>query len=521
MPSVSERVLNYVMTEYRSLVVVVFALPLSLLWNACMMLRAKYVCLVHSAPAQHKERVERIRKQVVARPKGKQMCTSRPGWMSMSLSYRTYKKSMHPIEMSGLIDIVCIDTASDQPFVIAEPLVTMGQLSRALLPLGYTLPIVPEMDDLTVGGLSCGTGIESSSHRYGLFHETCLAYEICLGDGTLLTATAGGEHAELFHAWPWSYGTLGLLLSVSVKIVPCLPFVRLEYSPFTDRDAAMVHFAKLSESETDYVEAIVYSATDVVVMAGYAAASVPPGAKLNTLSYYWKPWFFKHVQAMLTRDAAQANNATIVEYIPLRDYYHRHTKSMFWEMELMVPIGNHPLFRYVLGWMMPPKVSFLKLTQTELTRRLTEETHVAQDFLVPMSELGHTLDFCHTLLDQIYPVWLCPHNHGEMGGSLLPSAPNPKQDGSQMYVDVGVYGLPRVVHDNPGVSNIFNMREAMRAVEAKLRSIGGVQMLYADIFCTREEFEAMFAHGTYREVRKKYRAVGAFPEVFDKMHSLN
>ena len=83
MPSLSERVFNYVMTEHRSLVVVVFALPLSLLWNACMMLRAKYVCLVHSAPAQHKERVERIRKQVVARPKGKQMCTSRPGWMSM------------------------------------------------------------------------------------------------------------------------------------------------------------------------------------------------------------------------------------------------------------------------------------------------------------------------------------------------------------------------------------------------------------------------------------------------------
>eukprot|EP00964_Phaeocystis_antarctica_P134014 scaffold98248_cov78-Phaeocystis_antarctica.AAC.1 len=108
-----------------------------------------------------------------------------------------------------------------------------------------------------------------------------------------------------------------------------------------------------------------------------------------------------------------------------------------------------------------------------------------------------------------------------MGGSLLPSAPNPKQDGSQMYVDVGVYGLPRVVHDNPGVSNIFNMREAMRAIEAKLRSIGGVQMLYADIFCTREEFECMFVHRTYREVRKKYRAVGAFPEVFDKMHSLN
>lgn len=33
-----------------------------------------------------------------------------------------------------------------------EPMVTMGQITRFLLPLGYTLPIVPELDDLTVGG---------------------------------------------------------------------------------------------------------------------------------------------------------------------------------------------------------------------------------------------------------------------------------------------------------------------------------------------------------------------------------
>lgn len=50
-----------------------------------------------------------------------------------------------------------------------EPLVTMGQLSRALNNLGWTIPILPELDDLTVGGLVMGTGIETSSHKYGLF----------------------------------------------------------------------------------------------------------------------------------------------------------------------------------------------------------------------------------------------------------------------------------------------------------------------------------------------------------------
>ena len=45
-------------------------------------------------------------------------------------------------------------------------------------------------------------------------------------------------------------------------------------------------------------------------------------------------------------------------------------------------------------------------------------------------------------------------------------------------------------------------------------------MLYADIFQTRDEFEAMFDHRGYRQLRQKYGAVGAFPEVFEKMHNL-
>jgi delta24-sterol reductase len=39
--------------------------------------------------------------------------------------------------------------------VRVEPLVTMGQLTATLDPLGWTIPIVPELDDLTVGMCRC------------------------------------------------------------------------------------------------------------------------------------------------------------------------------------------------------------------------------------------------------------------------------------------------------------------------------------------------------------------------------
>ena len=65
-----------------------------------------------------------------------------------------------------------------------EPLVTMGQLSRALNNLGWTIPILPELDDLTVGGLVMGTGIETSSHKYGLFQ---VRKKNCLRGGSVLS----------------------------------------------------------------------------------------------------------------------------------------------------------------------------------------------------------------------------------------------------------------------------------------------------------------------------------------------
>ena len=36
------------------------------------------------------------------------------------------------------------------------------------------------------------------------------------------------------------------------------------------------------------------------------------------------------------------------EYIPLKHYYHRFTRSIFWEIEDMIPFANHWLYRTLL-----------------------------------------------------------------------------------------------------------------------------------------------------------------------------
>ena len=57
----------------------------------------------------------------------------------------------------------------------------------------------------------------------------------------------------------------------------------------------------------------------------------------------------------------------------------------------IIPFGNHPVFRYLLGWMVPPKVSLLKLTQGEAVKTLYENNHFIQDMLVPINRLKESL----------------------------------------------------------------------------------------------------------------------------------
>ncbi len=91
-------------------------------------------------------------------------------YKSITLQTLTYKKRLYPIEVD-LPDILSVD--ENRRVVAVEPSVTVGQLNDYLISQGWTLPVVPELDDLTVGGLVMGGGIESTSHKHGLFQYIC------------------------------------------------------------------------------------------------------------------------------------------------------------------------------------------------------------------------------------------------------------------------------------------------------------------------------------------------------------
>lgn len=149
-----------------------------------------------------------------------------------------------------------------------EPLVTMGQLTATLNPLGWTIPVVPELDDLTVGGLVMGTGIESSSHRYGLFQHICVSYELVLSDASVVTCSAQ-ENSDLFYSVPWSYGTLGMLTAVEIKLIPAKKYVKLTYRPLRNLDKITKETELASKDfRHEFVETLIFDKDEAVLMTG-------------------------------------------------------------------------------------------------------------------------------------------------------------------------------------------------------------------------------------------------------------
>ena len=172
-------------------------------------------------------------------------------------------------------------------------------------------------------------------------------------------------------------------------------------------------------------------------MLGHYADDVPAGGIVNRIGKWYKPWFYLHVKEYLN----SMKKGT--EYVPLRDYYHRHTKSLFWEMQDIIPFGNHPVFRFLLGWMMPPSPKVLKVTQTEELRQLYEKFHVVQDMLVPMRTLEQSLKVFDEQF-MVYPLWLCPMAIFEDRGAGKGGFVTPKPANEPMYIDIGGYGVPKV-----------------------------------------------------------------------------
>ncbi|MGQ0547335.1 MAG: FAD-binding protein, partial [Betaproteobacteria bacterium] len=215
--------------------------------------------------------------------------------------------------------------------VDAEGMISYEALVRACLAQGVMPAVVPQLKTITLGGAVAGVGIESSSHRHGLVHDTMLELEVLLGDGRIVTATADNEHAELFFGFPNSYGTLGYALRVKAKTIPVKPYVCLEHIGFSSADAFFRSLeSQLVSQNADFIDGTIFDPRRLYLTLGRFAGSAPYASDYTFEKIYY-------------RSIAEKRE----DYLSIHDYLWRWDTDWFWCSKNV--FAQNPLIRRIYG----------------------------------------------------------------------------------------------------------------------------------------------------------------------------
>jgi delta24-sterol reductase len=404
------------------------------------------------------------------------------------------------VDISALRNVISVDAASKTALV--EPNVPMDRLVEATLPYGMIPPVIMEFPGISVGGGYAGTAGESSSFKYGFFDRTINDVEMVLADGEVVHANEK-ENKDLFRGGAGAVGTLGVTTLVKLQLVEAKKFVKTTYWPVRSVSQAVTavreHTQGSKGERNDYVDGVLFSKDHGAIVTGEMTDDLPPNTQPQTFSSPWDPWFYLHVES-----ATRSSTEPVVEYIPLAEYIFRYDRGGFW-------VGRSA-FQYM-------RFPFNKLTRWFLddfchTRMLYRALHasgiatryIVQDMALPYPNAEKFINYTDETFN-IWPIWLCP-----LKQSPQPTMhPHTKGDlADDQMLNIGLWGF--------GPSDPSTYLAKNRALEKTLGELGGMKWLYAHTYYSKDEFWSQFDREWHESLRKKYRADGALPGVYDKVH---
>lgn len=449
---------------------------------------------------------------------------------------KSYKNGCHTLDCGALNHIIKIDPINQ--VVVVEPRVTMKTLVQALLPYGLTVPIIPELKEITVGGAIMGMGAESASHRWGTFNDICHSFELITGDGTLLKASPS-ENADIFYGVPGSYGSLGVLVSAELKLIPAKDFVRLRYHVFSDPYKAIQKLQELSHDpkSPDFIDGLIFANDLAVVVEGNMESkeNIPQNLSTFSLDPISSEMYFQHVKKIALENSSKLHE----ELMTHEDYFFRYDLGAYWtgsylfHFSLLARLliqGILHLFKSNQEWFteseiqqfhrIPTSNSLLRTLFRPLMpgKRLCKLLHKAekwiqnrfiiQDFCIPEAKAN---DFLTDILTDpaIFPIWLLPvkgTNHPQIFAPHLLSG-NEKEG---YFINFGIYGIP---------SYSAPIWQITQKIEQKTQSYGGRKALYSRSYYDQNEFWSIYSRDDYDALRSKTSAKGVWHEITDKVLS--
>ena len=385
--------------------------------------------------------------------------------------------------------VLALDAAART--VEVEGLTTYETVVRHCLAHGFLPLVAPELKHITVGGATVGIGIESTCYRYGFVHDGLREADVLLPGGTIVTARADNQHADLFAALPNSYGTLGYILRAKIALHEAGPYVHLHVQKFADIAAYLEAMQVATESpDLQFVEGLFFEDGRYYLMTGRFVEQAPECDDIVR-----KNVFYRLVETR--RDI----------YLKTFDYIFRYDPDWFWNVP---ETGAYDLFRRYAPqrWRNSAfYTQYVAMKRKALSTFGVRDDRVEpliQDWEVPWAQGAELMEFClkHVRLDgrpwAAVPI-KTPHRP-----TLYPVTPN------ELYFNLGCYCQVRRPPDLPPY-------HYTKIMDRKCFELGGIKMLYSSSFLNETEFDELYNGAGYRALKQKYDAAGDAQTLYKKV----
>jgi len=383
----------------------------------------------------------------------------------------------HLIDVSGFDHVLAIDP--ERMTADVEGMITYEALLDQTLKQGLVPAVVPQLKTITVGGAVSGLGIESSSFKFGLVHETVESMDILLGDGRLVRCSCR-ENRDLFFGFPNSYGTLGYALRLTVRLIPAKPYVRLVHTRFSDPKSYFARVEEVcAEGRTDYLDGTIFSRDEMYLTEGQFVDQAP-----SLSDYTYMDIYYRSIQRKPE------------DWLTAKDYIWRWDTDWFWcskQFYLQTPAVRR-LFKWGLNSRTYQRI--MRLSYKLMPDSGGTES-VIQDIDIPVGNAPDFFDFLFSEIG-ITPIWMCPFKTRVWDLS-------PLREG--LYVNFGFWDVIPSSHEK----GYFN-----RKIEKKTAELGGAKGLYSSAWYDEPEFWSIYNQQRYAGLKQSYDPQGVFPDLYSK-----
>jgi len=410
----------------------------------------------------HRRKVERISRMLKERKSSEPLSLKKKAVSHQVPKPNDKRHADEKLDISDFDEIIEIN--EDSCTCIAEPGVTFERLVDATISHGLVPFVVPELKTITIGGAVAGCSIESTSYRFGGFHDSCIEYEVVTARGDVLDCTPDNENRLLFQMVNGTFGTLGIIALLKFKLMPAKPFVKVNYEKYSNlgdyKNAIWEHYIK---QDLDFMDGIIHSPREYVLSAGNFVDKAPYAHKYDWTGIYY----------LSTAKREE-------DFLRTADYFFRYDKGV---------TNVHPkslLLRLLLG----------KLVNSNTTLRVANKLKrvlpqgiipITVDTFIPFSRIEEFMEWYREEIDH-FPLWCVPYSIVHKYEWISDEFFDRVED--ELFLDIAIYGMRR--------------RKSLhyyRIIEKKLLEIGAIKTLISTNLYSEEEFWRIWNKRNFDEVK--------------------